>query len=117
MYETPLIVSREGTTPWNMASLHRVQTPNAPAEKDNNLHEEWHLKLIFEGHKNLDRRRESEINMYTHQMPTIRNKRAAEEKMVLFFFCSPALLKYRYGAGDKQSGQIWHKSVYKNILY
>jgi hypothetical protein len=40
MYETPLIVSTEGTTPWNMASLHRVHTPNAPAEKDNNLHEE-----------------------------------------------------------------------------
>ena len=62
--KTHLTLSTEGTTPWNMVSLYRVQTLNAPAEKDNNLHEEWHLKLIFEGHKNLDRRRESEINMY-----------------------------------------------------
>jgi len=39
-----------------------------------------HLKLILERHKDLDRRRENEIHKHAHQVPAIRNKRAAEKR-------------------------------------
>jgi len=64
--------------------------PNAPAEKDVNLHEKRHLDLILKRHKDLDRRRENEIHKHAHQVPAIRNKRAAEKEMDRWFSDSSA---------------------------